>query len=324
MLKKIICYCIVIMASVFFGAPLLAACSASATTIPATVNYGSHASQTVPTGGISPNGTSKSADFSVTCSVSLTLQLLGASSWIRYTAQQPLTLSNGTDTITYTLASNSTYTPSITTSGQSIGGPTGFNLLALGVLASGSVNIPLFVKTNATSIWPSAGTYTGTQTLAVDGSMCTSVNIFIVCLGSSPVNSTVTMNMTMVVSKSCEFVSVPTLVDFGLVSFLDAVASAQLSVSVRCTNQEDYLFYADTGNNYAGGTRRLKSPASQTIAYEIFHPSSTTQVLGVTNPLNRVGTGISETINLPVRITSGQATPAAGIYSDSVRMVIFY
>lgn len=315
---------LLIVANLFFALPALAACSVGATTIPATVNYGSNASQDIPVGGISPNGTATDANFTVTCSVTLTLQLLSTTSWLRYTAQQALTLSNGTDTISYTLASNSAYTPSITSSGQNIGGPTGFNLLTLGILTSGHVDVPLHVKTNPTTIWPSAGTYTGTQTLVVDGSMCTSLSILIVCLGSMPVNATVTMNMTMVVSKSCEFISTPSLVDFGQVSFLDNVANAQLSVNLRCTNQEDYLFYVDNGNNYTGGTRRLKSVAGQSIAYEIFQPNSTTQALNTGNPLNRLGTGMGETINLPVRITTGQATPVAGIYTDNVRMVIEY
>lgn len=324
-MKKGKLFFLLALVSVFFSKSVLAVCNASATTTPATINYGSNASQDVPTGGISPNGSAVDAQFSVTCSVALTLQLLSLSSWLRYTAQQPLTMTNGTDTITYTLGSNNTYTPAITAQGQSVGGPAGFSLLGLALLASGRIDIPLHVKTNATTIWPSAGTYTGTQTLAVDGNICTGVSIAVICLGYTPVSSTVTMNMTMVVSKSCEFISTPTLVDFGTVSFIEnASTSAQLSVSIRCTNQEDYLFYADTGNNYAGGTRYLKSVAGQTIAYGIFQPSSSTQVLSVTNPLNRMGTGMNETINLPVRITTGQATPVAGIYSDNVRMVIEY
>lgn len=301
-----------------------AACSASATTTPATVNFGSHASQTLPAGDISPNGSAQDAIFSVTCSVTLTLQLISNSSWLRYTATQPLTLSNGVDSISYILASNSTYTPSISSSGQSVGGPTGFSLLGLGVITSGRVDVPLHVKTVATTKWPNAGTYTGTQVLTVDGSMCTSLNIVVVCLASSPVNSTVTMNFSLVVSKSCEFVSSPSLVDFGSVSLLENAVAGQLSVSVRCTNQEDYLLYADTGNNYASGSRHMKSAGGQTVAYQIFHPSSTSQVLGNTNPLNRSGTGMSETVNLPVLITSGQSTPIAGVYTDSVRMVIEY
>lgn len=313
----------ILLVALLWRAPAVANCTAGATTTPANILFGSYASQTLPAGNISPNGTAVDANISVTCTVALTLQLLSTASWLRYTATQPLVLSNGVDTIPYVIGSNSTYTPSISAPGQSIGG-VGSTLLGLALLTSGRIDVPLHIKTSATSKWPNAGTYTGTQTLTVDGSICTSVSILVICLGSSPVNSSVTMNMTMVVSKSCEFISSPSLVDFGSLSFLENATAAQLSVSIRCTNQEDYLLYADNGNNFSSGSRHLKSTSGQTVAYQIFRPASTTQVLGVTTPLNRMGTGMSETINLPVRITAGQATPVAGVYTDSVRMVIEY
>jgi spore coat protein U-like protein len=303
---------------------VLAVCSASATTTPTLISYGTYASQNVPAGDISPNGAAVDANFSVTCSVALSLTLLSTTSWLRYTAQQPLAMSNGTDTISYILGSNATYTPSITSSGQSIGGPTGFQLLTLGLLSAGRVNIPLHVKTATTSIWPSAGIYTGTQTLLVGGSICTGIGLPGVCLGSSPVNSTVTMSMTMTVNKSCEFVSSPALVDFGVVSFLENATTATLSTSLRCTNQEDYLFYPDNGGNFSSGSRAMRSAGGQLIQYQIYHPGSTTVLISSTNPLSRAGTGASEVIALPIRITSGQAAAIEGTYTDSVRMVIEY
>src|SRR4051812_21672242 len=222
-----------------------AACAASAGTTPAIFDYGSVASQNVPAGGISPNASAASGSFKVTCSIGLTLQLLSTTSWLRYTAQNALTLSNGTDTIPYTIASNSTYTPAITAAGGSVGGSTGFGLLTLALLASGVFDIPLYVKTLPTAIWPSAGTYTGTQVLTVDGEICTGLGLPGVCLGTTPVNSTVTFTMKLIVSKSCEFISTPTQVDFGIVSFLSNATTMQLNATLRCTNQEDYLLYVD-------------------------------------------------------------------------------
>ena len=301
----------------------LAACAASATTTPALLDYGTYASQNVPAGGISPNGTGASANFSVTCSIGLTLQLLSTTSWVRYTAQNALTLSNGTDSISYTMGSNSTYTPAITTSGQSIGGPTGFQLLTLALVASGKIDIPIYVKTLTTTIWPSAGTYTGTQSLAVDGVMCTGIGIGGICLGTNTISSTVTFSLKLIVSKSCEFISTPTLVDFGVVSFVANANTAQLSATLRCTNQEDYLLYVDNGNNYASSTRRMKSPAGNFIAYEIFKPSTTTP-LNALNALSRLGTGASENLIFPLKVTTGQSTPIAGVYTDNVRVVLEY
>lgn len=307
-----------------FAQRIHAACSASASTTPGLIDYGTYASQNVPVGGLSPNGTGAAATFSVTCSIGLTLQLLSTTSWLRYTAQQALQLSNGTDTISYTLASNSSYTPAITASGQSIGGSTGFQLLTLAVLASGNITIPIYVKTLPTTVWPNAGTYTGTQTLTVDGIMCTGIGLPGVCIGTSPINSTVSFSMKLVVSKSCEFISTPSRVDFGVVSFISNANTIQLNANLRCTNLEDYLLYVDNGNNYSANTRRMKSPAGNTIAYEVLQPNSTTTPLNALNALSRLGTGASESLSIPLKISTGQSTPPAGVYTDNVRVVIEY
>lgn len=299
-------------------------CNGTPTTTPSLVNIGSYPSQSVPVGGLSSNGTGVSATFGVTCSIGLTLQLLSTTSWLRFTAQAPLELTNGTDTIAYTMASDPGYSPAITSAGQSIGGSTGFQLLTLAVLASGSITIPLYIKTLTTSVWPSAGTYTGMQTLAVDGSMCTGLGLPGVCIGSSPISSNVTLSLTLDVSKSCEFVSVPTLVDFGLISFIQNANTVQLNASMRCTNTEDYLLYADNGNHYSAGSRHMTSLAGNTIAYTIMQPAAPTVPLTAINALSRLGTGAIEAVSIPLKITAGQATPPAGIYTDSVRMVIEY
>lgn len=304
--------------------PTRAACSASATTTPSLIDIGTSPSQNVPAGGLSSNGSSASANFSVNCTIGLTLQLLSTTSWLRYTATQALTLSNGTDTIPYTIASNSTYTPAITASGQSVGGPVGFQLLTLALLASGHINVPIYIKTLPTSIWPNAGTCTGTQVLAVDGAICTGIGLPGVCLGSDPVSSNVSLSLKLVVSKSCEFISTSTLVDFGTVSFVENANTINLSVNMRCTHLEDYILYADNGNNYASSTRRMKSAIGNFIAYSLMQPASPTTPLNSLNPLSRFGTGASESLSIPLKITTPQPTPPAGIYTDNVRMVMEY
>ena len=302
----------------------IAACSTSATTTPSIIDIGTHPSQNIPAGGLSSNGNGVSANFGVTCSVSLTLQLLSTTSWLRYTAQQPLQLSNGVDNISYTIASNSSYTPAITAAGQSIGGSSGFQLLTLALLSSGNFTIPIYIKTLTTTLWPNAGTYTGTQVLAVDGSICTGLGLPGVCLGSSPVSSTVSFSLKLVVSKSCEFISTPALVNFGIVSFISNASTMQLNANLRCTRLEDYLLYVDNGNNYSSNSRYMVSPAANKIAYEVLQPNSTTTPLNSLNPLSRLGTGASESVSIPLKITSGQSTPPAGVYTDNVRVVISY
>jgi len=111
--------------------------------------------------------------------------------------------------------------------------------------------------------------------------------------------------------------------DFGIVSFVANANTAQLSATLRCTNQEDYLLYVDNGNNYASSTRRMKSAANNYISYDIFKPSSTTP-LNALSALSRLGTGASENIIFPFKVTTGQSTPIAGVYTDNVRVVIEY
>jgi len=307
-----------------FSHHAMAVCGASASTTPSVVNIGSHPSQNVSTGGLSSNAGGISATFRVSCTQALSLLLLSTSSWLRYTPQQAMILSNGTDTISYTMASNPSYSPAITASGQSIGGPVGFSLLSLAILSSGRFDIPLYVKTLPTSLWPNAGTYTGTQALTVDGSICVGLGVLNLCSESSPVLSTVTFSLSLVVSKSCEFGTLPTLVDFGIVSFVENAGTMQLNAALRCTHLEDYLLYADNGNNYSGNSRHMKSVAGNTIAYSLMQPASPTTPLNATNALSRMGTGASESVSIPVKITAGQPTPPAGVYTDNVRMVIEY
>jgi spore coat protein U-like protein len=321
-LIKDCCYSLLVLLA--FTQTANAVCAASASTTPSIINIGTYPSQSVPAGGLSSNNNGASASFSVTCSISLTLQLLSTTSWLRYTAQQPLTLSNGTDTISYTIASNATYTPAITASGQSIGGSVGFQLLTLALLASGRMDIPLYIKTLPTSIWPNAGTYTGTQTLLVDGVICTGIGLPGVCLGTNTVNSTVSFSINLIVSKSCEFISTPTLVNFGIVSFIENAGTIFLNASLRCTHLEDYLLYADNGDNYSANSRWLKSSTNNTIAYNVMQPDSPTTPLNSLNPLSRMGTGASESISIPLKITPGQTTPPAGVYTDNLRLVIEY
>ena len=318
---------LMLIASIVFAAAsqqVVAACTATAGTTPAVIDYGTYASEDVPAGGISLNGTGVDATFSVTCSITLSLQLLSTTSWLRYTAQSALTMSNGTDSISYSIGSNSTFTPAITASGQSIGGPTGFTLLALALLSGIKIDIPLHTTTSTTAVWPNAGTYTGTQTLVVDGSMCTGLGLPGVCLGSTPITGTVAMSFKMIVSKSCEFISTPTLVDFGSVSFLENANTVLLNTVLRCTHLEDYLLYADNGDHYSNGSRQMTASNGYSIKYDILQPGSTTLLLSSATPLSNFGTGTNETFAIPIRIATGQTTPPAATYSDNVRMVIEY
>lgn len=319
------CLCVLSMGTGFlWGFPAMANCSVTAATSPSPIAYGIYASKAVVPGDLSPNAAGVDATFNVSCSVVLNLSLLGTSSWLRYTAMQPMVLTKGSETIPYVIASNATFNPVISSVGQAIGGPTGFQLLSLIVLASGQIQVPLHIKTLPMLYWPGAGTYTSNQVLSVDGTICTGLGIGGICLGTSPVNGSVTASMNLVVSKMCEFATTSSLVDFGSVSFLEQASTMQLQVSLRCNAQEDYLLYADNGNHYLNGDRYMVSAGGERIRYQVLNPGNNSQVLEQASPLSRIATGYTENLQIPVVIPSGQATPHAGIYTDNVRMVIEY
>ncbi len=126
----------------------------------------------------------------------------------------------------------------------------------------------------------------------------------------------------MVVSKSCEFISTPAQLNFTPVSFLNISETLQTSATLRCTQQEDYLLYVDNGSNYTNNSRHLRSTAGKKIAYSVFQPGSTTTLLGALTPPTRIGTGLNETVSIPLKIAANKPTPPAGIYTDSIRVVI--
>ncbi len=306
------------------AAPLGWACTGGATTLPANVSFGSHSAQQVATNQLTPNGTAPAAHFSISCSVVLTLGLLSTGGWVSYTTTQDLVLSNGSDTIGYILGSNNTFSPSITGAGQTIGGPTGFTLLTLGILSSGNLQIPLHVRTVTSTGWLSPGNYTGTQVLTLQGNICTGLGIGSICLGWSPVSGSVTMNLSLQVAKSCELVSSPALIDFGTISFIEDAGTLQFSAQVRCSNTEDYLVYVDNGNHFADGVRHLQSIDNRRIRYGVYHTDNLSRALDVTDPDSRAGSGSTQTLTYPIRIFPNQPSPYSGTYSDNLRLIIEY
>ncbi|MBC6907029.1 hypothetical protein DWB84_16400 [Saccharophagus sp. K07] len=302
-----------------------AECTVAPATLDNPVNFGTVPSRDVPLGSISPNGGAPATYFYADCTVLLTIGLLSAAGWIEYEVLEPLELINGESTISYVIASTADYTPVITQPGGTIGGVGGLDLLSLTLLANTQqMHIPLYIKTISTGIWPTAGTYTGIQKLSVRGEICELLSILNICLLTSTFSRVVDMPLVLEVSKSCEFSSVASQVDMGQMSFLEDAETATLNATVRCTNQEDYLLYADNGDHYSGGFRNMESTTGTKIAYEIFHHGSPSEPLTAANPMSREGTGGFEAVSLPVRVVPGQETPVSGVYKDNIRLILEY
>lgn len=311
-----------LLATSIFCHNVYANCTVTSTTAPASVLLGTHNTKVVSTGGI----TSGQVFFWVECTVTLELNLLGdASSTLSYTANNPMVLTHATvpsEQIGYQIASNTTFTPTITNQGGSIGGGS-FSLLSLTLLQSKNIRVPVYVRTGTTSRWPRSGTYNSHQSLHVTGSICT-LSVLNACLTAYPVTNTVTMPIQLEVSKLCEFIEVSTDVSFGGHAFMDHVAPQTLTARVQCTHGDTFKIYASLGAHHNGNHRQMNGPGQQKIAYDIYHPSSTTNTLTQANGYSKAGTGLPDDIVFPVRVIAGQTTPAIGNYQDTVRLVIEY
>jgi spore coat protein U-like protein len=128
------------------------------------------------------------------------------------------------------------------------------------------------------------------------------------------------------VGKSC-LLSVPQAVDFGTASFLNAVRDAEGRLQVRCTGGTPFRIGLGPGR-FPGATvntRRMAGPGAGGIAYNLFRNSDRTMVWGTGTSDLQGGTGTGLAANLPVfgRVNP-QATPATGLYQDTVVVTLTY
>lgn len=298
-------------------------CQSAITPTPSTFLFNSATAtpQALATSNIN-TANSPTAVMVIECNVALQLNILSFSTSVRYELIQNLIIYNGTRAINLQLS----HLPAFTIAHSNAGSGTTLNsatLLNLSLLSGQNLQIPIYVRTIPTSVWPKAGLYTGSFQLAVTGNICTAG--VVACLLSVPIspNTTTTFTINLDVPKYCQFISVPTTISMGSVSFLDEVSTSQIPVTIRCGQDEDFKIYATAGDNYAT-TRRLRSAANNFVGYEIFHPGSTTQVLSQVTGFNAVATGNNQAFNFPLRVNAGQATPPSGVYTDTVLFIVEY
>jgi spore coat protein U-like protein len=299
-----------------------AACTVAASSVPSPILLGTHSTKAVAAGGF----TSAQATFLIQCPITLSLTLLGGASTLMYTVNNPLVLTHPTmtDQIPYEVASNSTFNPTVTTQGGNIGGSSSTLLLGLALTSQTNMQIPVYARSRPVSYWPRSGTYNSTQVLQVTGSICT-ISLLTACIGEvHPISGNVSVPIQMEVSKFCEFINVGTDVSFGSQSFINQATAQNWTARIQCTNADSYKIYATAGLYHNGTNRQMDRAGVQKVAYDIYHPGSTTNILTTANPLNRTGTGLAEDLTFPVKIIAGQTTPAIGNYQDTVRLVIEY
>ena len=154
--------------------------------------------------------------------------------------------------------------------------------------------------------------------------------LFVLCFfGKANAQTDITDNLTVQITIQAECTIVTTsAVDFGTSGVLDSAIDMAGSISVQCTDGEDYDIGLGAGNG-AGASitdRKMTGPGSATIDYSLFRDSGRTQNWGDIasgDIVSGTGDGADQVISVYGRVPA-QTTPAAGSYSDTVLVTVSY
>lgn len=111
--------------------------------------------------------------------------------------------------------------------------------------------------------------------------------------------------------------------DFGIhPSLANALAGQRgAGIRVQCASGVPYRVVLGAGENDTGSQRRLKGPTGVFVPYALYGDASLSQPWTETAPVTRLGTGAEEMIPVYAAINP-QATPAGGVYRDTVKVTI--
>ncbi|MPT27262.1 MAG: SCPU domain-containing protein [Achromobacter sp.] len=114
--------------------------------------------------------------------------------------------------------------------------------------------------------------------------------------------------------------------DFGTHASLSSALSGrggagQAGIRVQCAIGVPYRVVLGAGDNDAGPQRRLKGPSGAFVRYGLYSDASLSRPWTEAAPVARAGTGAEEVIPVYAAIEP-QATPAAGVYRDTVKVTI--
>jgi spore coat protein U-like protein len=142
------------------------------------------------------------------------------------------------------------------------------------------------------------------------------------------ISATATGNLTVHITiiDECK-VQTGSDLDFGTHGVLDANVDQTTTIGVQCTTGKTYDVGLGVGLGSGATTAvRKMTGTSATINYTIYRESTRTQLWGTTIPTETVpGTGNGSVQTIPVygRVPP-QATPAAGVYTDTVQITVTY
>jgi spore coat protein U-like protein len=195
--------------------------------------------------------------------------------------------------------------------------------LSLGILGSTSGNITLYgrVSGGQASLVPGTyqNTFSGSHTLITINN-----GLF------SPPNTCSALNFgnsfpftaSAIVTANCSVNA--NALNFGTAGPLLANADSTSSIGVQCTSGVAYQVGLNDGQHAAGTVRRMSGPGGL-IAYELYRNSARTLRWGATPGNTVLGSGNGSTQNFTAygRVPA-QATPAAGVYTDTIVVTVTY
>ncbi|MDQ8024335.1 MAG: spore coat U domain-containing protein [Moraxellaceae bacterium] len=148
---------------------------------------------------------------------------------------------------------------------------------------------------------------------------------------ASAATATANMTVQLTVVNDCSIAAIPTL-NFGSVtgSIATPINTLTTTLTVKCNGSVPYHVGLGNGNNYSGGSRRMKhSTDAQFVNYGLYTDTARTSNFGATaaggtaNDVDMTGTGSDQTITVYGLVPATQNVPG-GSYSDTVLATMEY
>lgn len=189
----------------------------------------------------------------------------------------------------------------------------------LGLFSNVDGSLSLYLQTLSANV--AAGNYQDTIAIRWDWDYCR-VSVLFICLGRDSGSEVITVTLELIVENTCQLTSRDTV--FGSVSDLNLAHQAPLAVETLCTKSLSFNIYIDGGNNFSSGVRNMVTTNAM-IPYLIYAPDGATSV-GPTavNAINFIGSGNSEILNFIAETQTSTTLPPAGVYTDTVRVILNY
>lgn len=191
----------------------------------------------------------------------------------------------------------------------------------LGLLGSKRYNIPLYFRT-VPGQNVSAGPYQVLLTFSINYNVC-AVGAAGLCLTPQTGTATTTILLNMTVTNDCSTMTTPD-VNFNSAPLVHSFPTVSQAIAVTCTKGSTYTIGINNGANALNNVRRMVS-GSNYMSYDIYKEATTNRwgssgtERWTSATSSQVSTdGLLRTYNYTAKVLTGQATPPAGTYTDTL------